>query len=47
LADAAGDNPGGADLRRRRAARAGKRAVTPRHAASLIVWRQAAPSPRS
>jgi 8-oxo-dGTP pyrophosphatase MutT (NUDIX family) len=39
--DGGADNPGGADLRRAAPRTAGKRAVTPRHAASLIVWRRA------
>jgi 8-oxo-dGTP pyrophosphatase MutT (NUDIX family) len=39
-ADGGADNPGGADLRRAASRAPGKRAVTPRHAASLIVWRQ-------
>jgi 8-oxo-dGTP pyrophosphatase MutT (NUDIX family) len=40
--DGGADNPGGNPDFRRAAARApGTRAVTPKHAASLIVWRQA------
>lgn len=39
--DGGRDNPGGADLRRAPARAPGTRAVKPRHAASLIVWRQA------
>ncbi|WP_368416221.1 NUDIX domain-containing protein [Falsiroseomonas sp.] len=39
--DGGADNPGGADLRRAAPRTTGKRAVKPRHAASLIVWRQA------
>jgi 8-oxo-dGTP pyrophosphatase MutT (NUDIX family) len=39
--DGGRDNPGGADLRRAAPREAGKRAVKPRNAASLIVWRQA------
>ena len=39
--DGGADNPGGADLRRAAPRTMGKRAVKPRHAASLIVWRQA------
>jgi 8-oxo-dGTP pyrophosphatase MutT (NUDIX family) len=50
LADAAkpdggADNPGGADLRRAALRRPGTRAVTPRHAASLLLWRQARGGP--
>ncbi len=41
MADATNDNPGGAELRRAAPRMPGKRAVTPRHAASLLVWRQA------
>ena len=43
--DRGADNPGGADLRRAAPREPGKRAVTPRHAASLIVWRQASGEP--
>ena len=39
--DGGADNPGGAELRRGPPREPGKRAVKPRHAASLIVWRQA------
>ena len=39
--DGGADNPGGGDLRRAAARAPGSKAVTPRHAASLIVWRQA------
>lgn len=39
--DGGADNPGGADLKRAAPRTSGKRAVRPRHAASLIVWRQA------
>ncbi len=39
--DGGADNPGGADLKRAAPRTTGKRAVRPRHAASLIVWRQA------
>jgi 8-oxo-dGTP pyrophosphatase MutT (NUDIX family) len=39
--DGGADNPGGADLRRAALRPTGKRAVKPRHAASLILWRQA------
>jgi 8-oxo-dGTP pyrophosphatase MutT (NUDIX family) len=39
--DGGADNPGGADFRRAAPRETGKRAVTPKHAASLIVWRQA------
>jgi 8-oxo-dGTP pyrophosphatase MutT (NUDIX family) len=39
--DGGADNPGGGDLRRAAAREPGKRAVTPKHAASLLVWRQA------
>jgi 8-oxo-dGTP pyrophosphatase MutT (NUDIX family) len=39
--DGGRDNPGGADLRRAASRAAGTRAVRPRHAASLILWRQA------
>lgn len=39
--DGGADNPGGADLKRAAPRAAGTRAVKPRHAASLIVWRQA------
>jgi len=45
LADATNDDPGGADLRRAAARAPGQRAVTPRHAASLIVWRQGRGAP--
>lgn len=45
MADAARDNPGGGDLRRSTARPPGQRAVTPKHAASLIVWRQGAGEP--
>ncbi|HEV7266616.1 MAG TPA: NUDIX hydrolase [Falsiroseomonas sp.] len=38
--DGGADNPGGADLRRSTARAPGTRAVRPRHAASLIVWRK-------
>jgi 8-oxo-dGTP pyrophosphatase MutT (NUDIX family) len=38
--DGGADNPGGADLRRAALRQPGTRAVTPRHAASLILWRQ-------
>jgi len=43
--DGGADNPGGGDLRRAAARQPGKRAVKPRHAASLIVWRQARGEP--
>ncbi|WP_237215531.1 NUDIX domain-containing protein [Falsiroseomonas oryziterrae] len=43
--DGGADNPGGGDLRRAAAREPGKRAVKPRHAASLIVWRQARGEP--
>jgi 8-oxo-dGTP pyrophosphatase MutT (NUDIX family) len=43
--DGGADNPGVADLRRAAPRERGKRAVTPRHAASLIVWRQASGEP--
>jgi 8-oxo-dGTP pyrophosphatase MutT (NUDIX family) len=43
--DRGADNPGGADLRRAAAREPGKRAVTPRHAASLILWRQGSGEP--
>lgn len=39
--DGGADNPGGADLKRAAPRTTGKRAVRPRHAASLIVWRRA------
>jgi 8-oxo-dGTP pyrophosphatase MutT (NUDIX family) len=39
--DGGADNPGGGELRRAAAREPGKRAVKPRHAASLIVWRKA------
>jgi 8-oxo-dGTP pyrophosphatase MutT (NUDIX family) len=39
--DGGADNPGGADLRRAALRQPGARAVTPKHAASLILWRQA------
>lgn len=39
--DGGADNPGGAEQRRGPPREPGKRAVRPRHAASLIVWRQA------
>jgi len=39
--DGGADNPGGGDLRRAAPRAAGTRAVTPKHAASLIIWRQA------
>ncbi len=42
MADATSDNPGKAELRRGPPRVPGARAVTPRHAASLIVWRQGA-----
>jgi 8-oxo-dGTP pyrophosphatase MutT (NUDIX family) len=45
LADATSDNPGGGDLRRAAARPPGTRAVTPRHAASLILWRQGSGEP--
>jgi 8-oxo-dGTP pyrophosphatase MutT (NUDIX family) len=43
--DGGADNPGVADLRRAAPREPGKRAVTPRNAASLIVWRQASGEP--
>lgn len=39
--DGGADNPGGADLRKSAPRAPGTRAVKPRNAASLIVWRQA------
>jgi 8-oxo-dGTP pyrophosphatase MutT (NUDIX family) len=39
--DGGADNPGGAELRRAPPREPGKRAVKPRNAASLVVWRQA------
>ncbi len=43
--DGGADNPGGGDLRRSTPRAPGKRAVRPRHAASLIVWRMAGGEP--
>jgi 8-oxo-dGTP pyrophosphatase MutT (NUDIX family) len=43
--DGGADNPGGGDLKRAAARAPGTRAVKPRHAASLIVWRQASGEP--
>jgi 8-oxo-dGTP pyrophosphatase MutT (NUDIX family) len=45
LADATSDNPGGGDLRRAAARAPGAKAVKPRNAASLIVWRQGGGEP--
>lgn len=38
--DGGADNPGGADLRRAAVRAPGTRAVRPRHAASILVWRR-------
>jgi len=43
--DGGRDNPGGADLKRAAARAPGARAVRPKHAASLILWRQPAEGP--
>jgi len=43
--DGGADNPGGADLKRAAPRAEGKRAVKPRHAASLIVWRHGGGEP--
>jgi 8-oxo-dGTP pyrophosphatase MutT (NUDIX family) len=43
--DGGRDNPGGADLKRAPARAPGARAVRPKHAASLILWRQPAKGP--
>jgi 8-oxo-dGTP pyrophosphatase MutT (NUDIX family) len=43
--DGGADNPGGADLKRAAARPPGTRAVKPRNAASLIVWRRGSGEP--
>lgn len=43
--DGGADNPGGGDLRRAASRAPGTRAVRPRHAATLIVWRGTASEP--
>lgn len=45
MADATSDNPGRGDLKRAAPRAPGTRAVTPRHAASLIVWRKGGGEP--
>lgn len=45
MADATSDNPGKGDLKRAAPRAPGTRAVVPRHAASLIVWRKGAGEP--